>query len=832
MKDTFSKSGDADMDTDLSYISQEHVSIYQFILSLTAAIFLSESLVFLLMRWLHPEEEFRQALLDAVFTTLLVLPILYLISFRPLVSHILRRRRAEQALQQAHRKLEERVEERTAELRQTNLALQKEIAERKRVDANLESERKRLFSLLEELPAIVYLQAPDYSIRFANRMFREKFGDPQNQLCYQIIHQRTDPCEECPTMTVLNKQDLIHWEWNLLNGTSYQLYKYPFVDMDGTELVLEMGIDITQRKQAEAWLESKNQELTALSQELRNQRDFAEGLVQAVLALNSSLNLDEVLDRILVQVQRVIPYDLAGIFLIEGENIFLARHHGFEIHPETLDFLNAGFSLDVFPLIKKASADQLPVLVSDTHQSSEWKVLPGLEWTRSYSSVSLLSNGKVIGIISLLSGQTDGFTDETVRHLEVFANHAVLAIQNARLFQAEQLARQTAEILRSASLALTQSLDLDIVLNTLMEYLSRLIPFDSASVSLLEDETHLRVKAARGYEHWIDLASLSGLTFDIQTAPIFQTLVESQKPLLVENCLAYPGWEPSPALAHVRSWIGVPLISGGHVTGVCSLDHTQTGFFTQHQVKLVEALVSQAAVTMENAWLFEQVRAGRHRLLALSHRLVEIQENERRYVARELHDEASQALTSLLVSMSLIEHQVDQPESVLKGIAGLKRTVEAVMENLHRLAMDLRPVSLDHLGLEVALRQHIQSMNATHNLVIQLENVGLPERLPAEIETALYRIVQEALTNAVRHAQATHVDILLEYLNNRLVVLIEDDGVGFDPDEVQRGSRLGVFGMQERAEMLGGKLWIESFPGKGTTIQVEVPYVAADLAGG
>jgi signal transduction histidine kinase/PAS domain-containing protein len=831
MKDTLSKKGEADMDTDLNHTSQEHVSIYQFILSLTAAIFLSESLVFLLMRWLHPEEEFRQALLDATFTAILILPILYFISYKPLLTHIMRRRRAEQALQQAHRELAERVEERTAELRQTNQALQKEVAERKRVEANLESERKRLFSLLEELPAIVYLQAPDYSIRFANRMFREKFGDPQNQLCYQIIHQRASPCEDCPTMTVLDKQDLVHWEWNLLDGTSYQLYDYPFVDMDGTELVLEMGIDITQRKQAESWLEAKNQELLVLSHELRNQRDFAEGLVQAVLALNTSLDLDEVLDRILIQIQRVIPYDLAGIFLLEGENIFLARHHGFEISPETLDFLKAGFSLEMLPLLKKASEDKMPALVPDTHLSSDWKGLPGLEWTRSYSSVSLLSNAKVIGIISLLSDQTDGFTGETVRYLEAFANHAMLAIQNARLFQDEQLARQTAEVLRSASLALTQSLDLDIVLSTLLEYLNRLIPFDSASVSLLEDEARLSVKAARGYENWTDPDLLSDLSFDIQTAPNFRTLVESQEPLLVENCLAYPGWEVPPALAHVRSWLGVPMVSGGHVTGVCSLDHTQTGFFTQHQVKLVEALVSQAAVTIENAWLFEQVRAGRHRLLALSHRLVEIQENERRYVARELHDEASQALTSLLVGMSLVERQIDEPEAALKGIAHLKRTVDGVMENLHRLAMDLRPVSLDHLGLEAALRQHIQSISSTQNLDIQLEKVGLPERLPAEIETALYRIVQEALTNAVRHARATRVDILLEYLNNRLVVVIEDDGVGFDPDEVQRGSRLGVFGMQERAEMLGGKLWIESFPGKGTTIQVEVPYVAANTAG-
>ena len=155
----------------------------------------------------------------------------------------------------------------------------------------------------------------------------------------------------------------------------------------------------------------------------------------------------------------------------------------------------------------------------------------------------------------------------------------------------------------------------------------------------------------------------------------------------------------------------------------------------------------------------------------------------------------------------------------------LKGTIDSVLENLHQLATDLRPASLDHLGLVATLRQYTEAFSRQHGLIVQFETVSLEdERLAPMVETALYRIVQEALTNVVRHAKATRADVLLERQGDRVITIVEDDGVGFDLAAAMRNGRLGLVGVQERAEMLGGALVVESAPGAGTTLFVEVPY--------
>jgi signal transduction histidine kinase len=257
---------------------------------------------------------------------------------------------------------------------------------------------------------------------------------------------------------------------------------------------------------------------------------------------------------------------------------------------------------------------------------------------------------------------------------------------------------------------------------------------------------------------------------------------------------------------------------------VVGLGKTEPGYFTLEHIQWAEALVGQATMAIQNAWLFEQVRASSERLQGLSHRLVEVQENERRYIASELHDEVGQALTTLMVGLQLIEKGAERPEAVRTEVAEMGKVLETVIENLHRLAMDLRPASLDYLGLEAALRQHVETMSEKLGLEIQFAMTGISERLPANIEIAFYRIVQEALNNVARHARATHVDVLITKREDCLALIIEDDGIGFIPAEATKGKRMGLDGMRERAEMLDGKLVVESIPGKGSTILVEVPY--------
>jgi signal transduction histidine kinase len=208
---------------------------------------------------------------------------------------------------------------------------------------------------------------------------------------------------------------------------------------------------------------------------------------------------------------------------------------------------------------------------------------------------------------------------------------------------------------------------------------------------------------------------------------------------------------------------------------------------------------------------------------SLARRLVEVQENERRSIARELHDEAGQALASLRYGLRLLEREIDEGGSATERVAELMQRTDAVIDSLHRLVADLRPASLDHLGLEAALRQYSRSAGSKFGLEVRFKARGFGgDRLPQVVETALYRVVQEAMANVVRHAHATRVDVLLEHRGDRVFVMVEDDGVGFEPDLVDRGNHFGLLGIQERAEALGGTLTLESTPGAGTTIAVEV----------
>ena len=208
---------------------------------------------------------------------------------------------------------------------------------------------------------------------------------------------------------------------------------------------------------------------------------------------------------------------------------------------------------------------------------------------------------------------------------------------------------------------------------------------------------------------------------------------------------------------------------------------------------------------------------------SLARRLVEVQENERRSIARELHDEAGQALASLRYGLRLLEREIDQGASATERVAELMQRTDAVIDSLHRLVADLRPASLDHLGLEASLRQYARSAAGKFGLDVRFKARGFGNgRLPQAVETALYRVVQEAMANVVRHAQAARVDVLLEHRGERVMVMIEDDGVGFVPDRVRGGRHFGLLGLKERAESLGGTLTLESTLGGGTTVVVEV----------
>jgi signal transduction histidine kinase len=424
-------------------------------------------------------------------------------------------------------------------------------------------------------------------------------------------------------------------------------------------------------------------------------------------------------------------------------------------------------------------------------------------------------DGQILHFIAIKQDITGRKQDEK----ELERRNAELQI----ISEAERSQRQFSEALVGAALIVSKSLKLSEVLALILEQIREVIPYQLADIALLEGETFYDAC------HYGDLpwpAALMGTNnhFDLENFQMLKEMRQSGKPLLILDSHKHPDWVGIEGMDWVRSIVSAPLLVEQKVMGFVTLFSDRPEFFTTEMSNHLVAFAAHAAVAIQNAWLFEQVQASTERLQFLSRRLVEIQENERRYISRELHDEAGQVLTSLLVDLQLLEKNISEPGILQKIVTEMESSLNGVIENLHRIAMALRPASLDHVGLVAALRQHTETVAEKHGLNISFTTGGVIERLPANVETVLYRIIQEALTNIVRHAHANRVDVVLTVRDGKLIVIIEDDGIGFDPEEAPAGSHLGLFGMRERAEMIDATLMIESSPGSGTTIMMEVGY--------
>ena len=389
--------------------------------------------------------------------------------------------------------------------------------------------------------------------------------------------------------------------------------------------------------------------------------------------------------------------------------------------------------------------------------------------------------------------------------------------------EAERHARDIADALREATVALTRSLDRETVLTTLLDRMRTMVPFDRASVMLLEGASRIAVRAIFDGDRSIPLTAEARSEFDPADHPIVHDILSTGAPVLIPDLRHHPGWSLPADLSSEACWLGVPLFARGNVAGLLSLSNREPDYFNKAHVDLAEAMSSQASVAVENAILFEQMQAAAVRMQALSRRLVEVQESERLHIARELHDEAGQTLISLRYGLRLLEREIAEGNAVSNQVELLVNRTDAIIDSLHRLAADLRPPSLEHLGLDAALRQYSRTIESEFGLAVRFKSTGFAGvRLPKRVETALYRIVQEATTNVVRHARATRVDLIVESRGEGIMVMVEDDGVGFEPALVATEAHFGLLGLRERAEALGGILRVESVPGTGTTIVVEV----------
>ncbi|HLA83015.1 MAG TPA: HAMP domain-containing protein, partial [Thermoleophilia bacterium] len=286
-----------------------------------------------------------------------------------------------------------------------------------------------------------------------------------------------------------------------------------------------------------------------------------------------------------------------------------------------------------------------------------------------------------------------------------------------------------------------------------------------------------------------------------------------------------PGTSEQPAYA------SVPLQAKERVLGTMEVITDETSPLGEEDLKLLSAIGHQIGLAVENARLYEEVQRKEEIRRQLLDKLITAQEEERKRIARELHDEAGQALTSILLGLKLIDSASDTREAHHQSASLRALTVET-LEALHDLALELRPSALDELGLAAALERYVKDFGAKHRLGVDFQVHGFDGgRLPPSMETTLYRIAQEALTNVARHAGAANVSVLVERRGDSAILIVEDDGRGFDVERALRRGRdegsLGLFGMRERAVLIDGIVTIESQPSGGSTILVKVPLFSA-----
>jgi len=271
--------------------------------------------------------------------------------------------------------------------------------------------------------------------------------------------------------------------------------------------------------------------------------------------------------------------------------------------------------------------------------------------------------------------------------------------------------------------------------------------------------------------------------------------------------------------------VTVPLISKSNVFGLMHVASSGPAPLTTEHLNLLEAVGHQMGIAIENVKLWEELKHKEELRGKLLEEIISAQETERKRIARELHDQTGQSLTSLMVGLKMLEE--GSPENIRNRILDMRQLTAQTLDKVHNLALELRPSSLDDLGLIVVLEQYTREYTHKFGIQADFQTIGFDSRrLSPEVEITLYRIIQEALTNIIKHAQAERVSILLEIKGASILAIVEDNGRGFDLKQLSQSPtqrNLGIYGMYERTALINGTLTIESEPGEGTTLFIEVP---------
>jgi two-component system, NarL family, sensor histidine kinase DevS len=529
-------------------------------------------------------------------------------------------------------------------------------------------------------------------------------------------------------------------------------------------------------------------------------------LLEAGITLASELSLDSLLQRLTELAAELTGARYAALGVIDSTGARLERFITHGVDDETR--AGIGDPPHGRGILGALITDARPLrlhAISDDPRSVGFP--PHHPPMSSFLGVPVLLRGVAYGNL-YLTEKEDGadFSDEDQALVELLASQAAVAIENARLYESATRWSRQLESLIEVSGALSRETDLDVLLDLVARRLLELLDARVVTLALPAGEDDLRIVTAAG-EGADELVGSTMSLAETKAGRVLDRGRSERVDAVVDDPEVHRGFTRS---FGARAGIWVPLVVSNRPIGVITAYDKLTApdaRFSEDDVRLAETFAARAAVAVE---LSERVARETLR------RIVAAQELERQRLARELHDETGQALTSILLGLKRLEG-AESPEA----LHAVRELVVATLQDVRRLAVELRPKVLDDFGLVPALERLTQGFAEHTGIAVDLEASTITERVPVEVETAIFRIVQEALTNVVKHARAQRVSVLVTRAGGRIKAVIEDDGTGFDPAAADGG--IGLIGMRERIELLDGSLVVESSATSGTTVAVEVP---------
>jgi signal transduction histidine kinase len=464
-------------------------------------------------------------------------------------------------------------------------------------------------------------------------------------------------------------------------------------------------------------------------------------------------------------------------------------------------------------LIRDAQPLRLHDLSTDPRSSGFPRNHPPM---RTFLGVPILLRGVAYGNLYLTEKEGgEDFSDEDEELVTLLAAQAAVAIENARLYESATRWSRQLEALHDVVRSLAGESDLNRLLDVVCRRVRELTGARIALIALPHPDGDLRIAAIDGEGE--AASGLLGHHLHRERSKAGRVL-ERRQSARVDSVYDDPDVDQDEARRlGIRTGLYVPLVARDRAIGIVAV-HDKLGAearFSDGDLRLTEIFAARAAVAVE---LSERVARDTVR------RVIDAQELERRRLARELHDETGQALTSILLGLKGIRAARSDAEAE-RAEGELRELIVHALQDVRSLAVELRPAALDDFGLAAALERLSETFSERSGIATAVEaNLG-GERLPAEVETALYRLVQEALTNVVKHAAAESVSVVLTRRDGGVGAIVEDDGRGFSAVDV-REDALGIVGMRERLALLGGTLDLESSPGGGTALVAYIPLSA------